>query len=561
MKGLGSLIKMHLNVNFGISAMKYKYFKQKKEVWQPLVFIIAIFFLLPIYIRFINLLGGMFSILKSINQEGVLLLMGILGSQLILFIFGISHVFSKFYYADDIQILIPLPVKPSTILTARFITVMINEYLTILPIILPVLIVYGIQSGLGVLYWIYCILIIFAIPVIPLALSTIVTMIFMRYTNIKGKRDLIRVIGGVLMVVIILGIQVISQRSLNTLPPGGEVEYISNLVSQKNVLINQMGASFPPSIWASNALINFNNSSGIFSLLVFVSASLLIFAPMIYLSEKVFYKGLIGGREVSSKKKSLNDKQFNKKIGKGKHPIVAVLEKDIKILIRTPIFLMNTIGSVIIIPIAFAIPFISTNNQLLNTITEFYINGNTVVFNLILVGCILFIATSNGVGATTFSREGRQFWILRVVPLKVEYQLIGKILSAILAQVLALIIILGGASFILPLKLSTIIVVTTIGILGSIPIIVISMLIDISRPVLDWDNPQKAVKQNMNVLFSMLAGMAYIAGYAILCYNASKIGLNPIITYSLIGLIFTIVSVLLYKALNKFTRKRLKDIV
>jgi len=185
MKGLGSLLKTQLNVNFGISAMKYKYFKQKKELWQPAILIIAILSLLPIYIGYIKLVGFVFSSLQSINQEGILLLVGILGSQIVLFIFGISHIFAKFYYAHDLQILVPLPVKSSTILTARFITVMINEYLAVLPILIPILLVYGMRSGVGILYWIYSILIIITIPIIPLGISSIVVMIFMRYTNIK----------------------------------------------------------------------------------------------------------------------------------------------------------------------------------------------------------------------------------------------------------------------------------------------------------------------------------------------------------------------------------------
>lgn len=560
MKELGSLLKIQLNVNFGISAIKYKYFKQKKELWQPIIFLIAMLSLLPLYIGYIKLLGGVFSSLKSINQEGTILLVGVLGSQIILFIFGISHIFAKFYYADDLQILIPLPIKPSTILTARFITVLINEYLTILPIILPILLVYGIKSGLGILYWIYSILIIIAIPVIPLALSSIVVMIFMRYTNIKGKRDLIRVIGGVLMVLIILSVQVITQKTATTLPQGGEMEYIARLLSEKNSLIRQMGVSFPPSIWASTALVEFNNINGLLSLLTFVGISGLIFYGMVYISEKVFYKGLIGGQEVSSKKKKLTDKQFSNQIEKVRHPIFAILERDIKILVRTPIFLMNSIGAVIIIPFALAIPIFTTDPQMLSTITQFYKEIDTTIINLILSAFIMFIAANNGIGATTFSREGRQFWISRVIPIKVEDQLMGKILSSILVQVLALVIILGGALFVVPLKLSTILIVTILGLLGGIPITELAMLIDISRPLLDWDNPQKAMKQNMNVFFALLLGMAYLVVNVLLVLFMFKIKMNSLMIYLSLVVIYIVISIVLFKVLSSFTTKRFREI-
>ena len=560
MKGLGSLLKIQLNVNFGISAFKYKYMKQKKELWQPIVFLIAILALLPIYIGYIKLLSSVYLSLKSINQEGTLLLAGILGSQIILFVFGISHIFAKFYYSDDLQILIPLPIKPSTILTARFITVVINEYLTVLPILIPIILIYGIQGGLGALYWIFSILIIIALPIIPLALSSIVVMIFMRYTNIKGKRDLIRVVGSVLMIGIILAIQAISQRAATTLPQGEEMAYIANLLSERNGLIKQIGGAFPPSIWASSALINFNTGDGLLNLFIFVGISALILYGMVYTSEKAFYKGLIGGQEVVSKKKRLTEKQFSNQISKARHPIFSILDREMKILIRTPIFLMNSIGAVIIIPFALAIPLLVGNQESLVMIRQFYNESSMLTINLILSAFIVFIAANNGMGATTFSREGKQFWILRIAPVKVEHQLVGKILSSVLVQILALVVILGGAGFIIQLKLSTIGIVTILGILGSIPVIELSMFIDITRPLLDWDNPQKAMKQNMNVFFSMLVGIAYIFVSVLLGLFMLKLKLNPFIVYSVFGIIYGVISIALFKALSSFTAKRYRDI-
>ena len=48
------------------------------------------------------------------------------------------------------------------------------------------------------------------------------------------------------------------------------------------------------------------------------------------------------------------------------------------------------------------------------------------------------------------------------------------------------------------------------GLLGSIPTTQIGMAIDILRPMLDWDNPQRAMKQNLNVLISLAVGALYL---------------------------------------------------
>ena len=37
------------------------------------------------------------------------------------------------------------------------------------------------------------------------------------------------------------------------------------------------------------------------------------------------------------------------------------------------------------------------------------------------------------------------------------------------------------------------------------------MIIDLARPLLDWTNPQKAIKQNLNVLLAMFADAGIVA--------------------------------------------------
>jgi ABC-2 type transport system permease protein len=43
-----------------------------------------------------------------------------------------------------------------------------------------------------------------------------------------------------------------------------------------------------------------------------------------------------------------------------------------------------------------------------------------------------------------------------------------------------------------------------IGLLGTLLISFIEILLDLYNPKLDWDSEQKAVKQNLNVVYSMI---------------------------------------------------------
>jgi len=559
MKQLISLIKTNLNITYGISAFKYKYFKQKKELWQPIILIVALLSLIPTYILYIGMIQGLHTGLNMINQEGMLLLIGFLASQIIVFIFGIIYVLSKFYFSNDFELLIPLPIKASNIIISKFITLLVNEYLTILPILLPIFVIFAINSDGGIVYWLYSVLIFLTLPIIPLGISSILVMIFMKYTNIKGKRDMIRIIGFILMIAIIIGIQFGTQSLTTNIPRGQEQDYIANLLEENDGLIRKAGSTFPPSIWASLALSNVDSFKGFLSLLLFLGVSLLVFYVMIYLSERIYYKGLIGGQEVSTRKKKLTESELKEKTGNVNHPVISIFLREIKILLRTPIFLMNSVGAVIMIPIAMAIPVIMSGDILENlpdiTDTRFM-----PIIILVVTGFIIFIGATNGVGSTTFSREGKQFWISRMIPVKVEHQIMGKILSALSIQLLGIAAVLGVGAFLIEINIIMVLGIVILGLLASIPIIELSMLIDILRPLLDWDNPQKAMKQNLNVLFSMALGVLYILLLVSLTLALIMVKISYLVIFLLLTVVFIGLSIGLFFLLSGTSIKRFRDI-
>lgn len=549
MRELLSLIKIDLNTTFGLSAMKYKYFKQKKELWQPIILIVALLSLLPAYGLFIAFLQGLYMGFKMINQEGLLLLMGFMASQIVIFLFGIMFVISKFYFSSDLETLIPLPIKPRNIINSKFISMIITEYLTVLPIVLPFIIVFGLNIRGGIMYWIASILIIAFLPIIPLGLASIIVIFFMRVTNIKGRRDLLRVIGFVLILAIVLGIQIGVQSLTSNISPGEEQEFINSLVQERNSLLQTAGRAFPPSRWAAVALSGLGSIEGTISFGLFMGASILAFYIVSILGEKLFIGGLIGGQEITAKRKRVSNTELEK-LSKPKHPIVAVLLRELRILVRTPVFMMNSIGAVIMIPIFIVVPAV-ISGEMTETISQLNIREYFPIFIFVVMALIGFIGSSNGVASTTFSREGKQFWISRALPGRVEDQVLGKILSALAVQCLGIVTLIISLSFIITVDFLISSSIVILGLLVSIPLILIGMIIDIHRPLLDWDNPQKAMKQNLNVMFSILGGVLYIGISALLIFLMYAFNTPIYLVFTVIIAINIGVSVGLYILLRK----------
>src|SRR5690625_4279363 len=206
MEKLLSLIKIDLLNTFGLSSLVHS-MKDRRTRWQFIILAIAFLSLIPSYVMFVKGLSNIYVAYDQLGQRSYFLQLGIFLAQMAVFLFGILYVMSKYYFANDLNQLVPLPIKPSHILGSKFVSLMVSEYLTSLPITLPFIIIYGVRGRDGIIYCFCSVLVILSLPVIPLALSSILEMIFMKHTNIKRKKDLIRIIGAVLFIIGLLFFQ------------------------------------------------------------------------------------------------------------------------------------------------------------------------------------------------------------------------------------------------------------------------------------------------------------------------------------------------------------------
>ena len=547
-----SLIKTDLNITFGLSSILYS-FKTKKNRWQTMIFTIAMLSLIPSYFMLVKALIFLYDSFRQLGQQSYFLLMGFLASQMMVFFFGLLYVMSKYYFSNDLSHLLPLPIKPSYILTSKFVTIMVSEYLTSLPIFLPFVFIYGIKGGEGLLYWLYALIAAIILPVLPLVISSILIMIMMKYTNVKGKKDMLRTIVSVVFLVSIifvqLQIQKIAQNSL------GE-DFLFNLARDANLLVNKLGIAFPPSMWGALALANYDKLIGFTNLLIFTISSIIAFIIMIFLSENLFFDGLIGNIEVSASK-GRGKKRNLEKTSIVTKPYLAIARKELKMLFKTPIYLMNSVGGVIIGPLVLLMTTV-TGDESIEPLREF-LYGNMGIVSLGAIGMIGALGMLNSVGSTTFSREGKNFWIQRTLPIKAEDQILGRILASLTIQLIGIIVLMGSLYFVIKLDFITMITISVIGLLASIPMTQIGMIIDILRPMLTWTNPQQAMKQNLNVLIGMGVGVIY-AGVLFLLVKLMLDKIDVNIIHLILTVIFIVSSVIFYGILKKLITRQFRDL-
>lgn len=105
----------------------------------------------------------------------------------------------------------------------------------------------------------------------------------------------------------------------------------------------------------------------------------------------------------------------------------------------------------------------------------------------------------------------------------------------------------AAARILMPLDLSLLAMILAVGLVAIIPVVEAGLLLDVARPKLVWENETQAFKQNMNVIFSMLAAITIggvilfivfrfihsplpAAGFMLLCFSLAALVLYYVLT-------------------------------
>ena len=172
-----------------------------------------------------------------------------------------------------------------------------------------------------------------------------------------------------------------------------------------------------------------------------------------------------------------------------------------------------------------------------------------------MVGAGFMLGSVNSISSTAISREGKNLYFMKYIPVPYTTQIYSKILSAFYVESAGLLILYGILYYIFRVDFWFIILSLIVVLLASLFIYQVGIFIDISRPKLNWDTEQKAVKQNLNSLIHIFLGFALIAACIIL-----GVFFNPSFFISFMSsfLILSILVLVMHVLLERQARKRMK---
>lgn len=525
MSNLGVLVKTNLINTLGINHLRNK--NDKKGLKHLLAgggvlfSIIMIGVLVTIY----------FSLMaKGLKAVGMLDLMMIIASVVCVVETFFTSVYKSqgiLFGSRDLQQLMSLPISMSDILASKVIELLIINYLFSAVVIIPSSIIYFINDKGSIIIFIYSIIGLIFIPLLPIVIASIIGfLISFISSKVRNKNAILSIVTMIFLIFI-----VVASFKAN--------EIIEFVLNRSGSIVQTVKTVCPVAFYFSDAVSNLS----ILSLIKLAVWSVLPFIIFIMAFSKSF-KGITS--RLGETYKRADYKMENIRTSSASK---AILMKEIRRYISSPVYLTNTIVGVVLSLIAAIAAVVIGRDELILLIAD---GDRTQVLNMMkqLEGLIQFIpigmiALTISLTCTTdvsISLEGKKLWIIKSLPIGLKDIAKGKILLNLIITIP--VIIIDTILFSIAFKLSPILIFFTalVPILVTIYTSIAGFLINLYFPRFDWINETQVVKQSISSMLGLFNGIIVLVactGISILIYKLFSI-MNMYVYLSVIVCILVI---------------------
>lgn len=425
------------------------------------------------------------------------------------------------FNSKDIDLLMSLPLKKSTIIASKVLDLYISNLLFTLVIMIPVLIVYTLNCSFSFLFLLLYIISMFLIPMIPTIIAIIIgTCLTFISTRFKIKK-VIQLLSSILILVISLYLSYLSSK----------IESF-DFVNLGKSMMNILNKIYP----LTNAYIKMLIDNNLTAIIIFFILPIILFFLIIKLIS-LFYTNIINKVNNRVKKKS-----YHLVKEKAKSPFKALFIKEVKRYISSPNYVMNT-SLLLILLLVSSIALIFVNPSKIEQILA--IEGlKDLIVNRgpILIGFILMISCTT---CSSISLEGKNLWIIKSIPIATKEIFYSKILLNLFLLLIPSFIVSIILSIVLDLSFKAFMLFIITALVYSGFISILGLIINIYFPLLNWKNEVRVIKQSMATFITSFLGA--ILGIAPLFI---KTGLNNTVYLLLIDLVILVLDIVLLIFLN-----------
>lgn len=428
-------------------------------------------------------------------------------SQIIILLFGIATVLNTIYFSKDNEMLLAYPIKPQTIFAVKlafvYIIELIGSFATSVIMVVPFVIGARLPFSIGLVFSF------FILPLLPLFVATIVAIPLMYGMSYLKNRGVLSSIIYVLFATAFFVVYFVVVNSLSmseesidmsqfAIAISNQVNGIANiLLPDKFLALSMVGGSF------GTATLNF-----VFALLIDVA--LFVFA--------YFISAFVYRRSVSKQLESPKAKSDKKQRYERQNKLFAIIKKDFLEIIRYPALAFYCLFSIILGPVMMIVIGVNLSSMTEVEIAEMGMSFAEMMalipdlVALVLICIITFMVFSTNYTATTaFTRENKNFYLLKVLPLSYQKVVDAKAILAFLINEIGVVIMVVLAYFMLHVPVISAVITLIVCSLIGLVFAYVQVYLDMRSPRLNWDNLSAGLKNNPASLFSLLLAAAILA--------------------------------------------------
>lgn len=484
----------------------------------------------------------------------------------IIMIFQVVLVSTNIYFfSDDLKLILPLPIKPEDLIIAKFNTILINLYFMELIFSVFPLIIFGILTEVGIMYYFYLIIVLIIFPILINLIISIMMMFLIKLSKFIKNKDIFQI---VLTFLFILFIFIIQSRVMNTIVSKIDgnlniedrqvVETIDDFNSEmKN--INRYFIEINPTV---NVLNNYNKINAIFYLIEILFFDFVFLLLFILIGKKYYLKSILNNINFYMKKTNKdNIEKSLKKISKKN----SYIKKELKMLFKNPIFFIQCIFPTLILMFSIIIIVVITLPSIQEILSsdlfseyeiQFYVDLSVIC---LILGVIQIIFISSSISISAISREGKSAIFMKFIPIDFYKQFIYKTIPQILVNMICIFIIIILIKLLFPsfdyiYLLFLFILANLFNIINS----KIMVLLNLIRPNLNWKSENEAMQQKGIKIFQYSVTIIIIL--LLVYFYRIFYDVNLILGCCLIALVLIIFNLILNKIIKININKLFKKV-
>lgn len=317
---------------------------------------------------------------------------------------------STFFLSRDLLLLIPAPVTPAQLFTAKYIETLVDSSWMVLLFSGPVFLAYGIVHGSGPLYYLLAPLTLLLFLGIPAACGVIVTMVLAYLLPAQRGKDMLVVFSTLFLSLLYLFFRLLQPEKL--VNPEAFSDFLAFMSAMQ-----APSSPFLPSTWATEVLLpllHLKQGDALFYSLMLFSTTLFLFVAGSSLATRLYPLGWSKAQE-GQRRRNLRqwwDIMVTKMALAFPSHLRTIITKDLKTFFRdtgqwSQLFMLMALVVVYVYNFS-VLPVGGVGGS-------FYLQNIIAFFNLALAG---FVIASIAVRFVfpALSLEGRTFWVLKSAP-------------------------------------------------------------------------------------------------------------------------------------------------